>query len=79
MRVLVFSDTHGRRDGMDKAIAAIGGIDAVFHAGDVTRDAAYLQSRYEFPVYQVRGNNDIASDVSLRKKVCKFEAFCGRI
>ncbi len=69
MRILIFSDTHGRTDGMDRALSAISGVDAVLHAGDVSRDIGYLQDVYELPIYGVRGNNDFIDEFPLLQTV----------
>ncbi len=62
MRILIFSDTHGRTERCVDVIERIGtsNIDAVIHAGDVSPDFLYLRDRYSayFPVYGVLGNND---------------------
>ena len=56
MRVGVISDTHGYLD--PRVPAALAGISAIVHAGDVG-SAAVLDALAEIaPVYAVRGNND---------------------
>lgn len=58
MRVLVFSDSHGRTQPMLEAVECYRP-DVAFHLGDVVRDAEDL--RRAFPgltLYQVRGNCD---------------------
>lgn len=69
MRILIFSDTHGRTNGMDRAIAAIGGVDAALHAGDIARDADYLKDVYDFPVCDVLGNNDFTARAPYTREV----------
>lgn len=62
MRAIVFSDSHGNVRCMDKAISAIGDIDAIIHLGDIERDVSYLQQNYgQYPIYAVLGNNDFFS------------------
>lgn len=59
MRVIVFSDSHGNVRCLDAAMAAISGIDAVIHLGDIDRDVRYLEQKYsQYPIYAVQGNND---------------------
>ena len=61
MRVIVFSDSHGDVRPMDKALAAVGGAEAVIHLGDVERDVRYLEKTCGLPVYAVLGNNDFGA------------------
>lgn len=62
MKILIFSDSHGRSAGMFYAIEQ-DKPDAVVHLGDYTEDAGELMRAYpRLPVYSVRGNNDYASD-----------------
>lgn len=64
MRVLVFSDSHGRVSPMVDAVALYRP-DVAFHLGDVTRDADNLRLACpELTLYQVRGNCDLmAGDI----------------
>lgn len=63
MKVLVFSDSHGRMLEMYDAIARENP-DAVIHLGDCYEDAHELQySEPDLPVYAVRGNNDWGMEV----------------
>lgn len=65
MKLLVFSDSHGRNLGLYDAIEREAP-DAVAHLGDYTGDAAEVARSYRLlPVYQVRGNNDFEPDVPL--------------
>lgn len=58
MRILVFSDSHGRVGPMQDMIETYGA-DAVFHLGDVVRDGDKLQELYpKLPFYRVAGNCD---------------------
>ncbi len=62
MELLIFSDSHGRADGMQAALARqIGHTDAICFLGDGLRDAESLG----FPLYAVRGNCDWESGFSL--------------
>ena len=58
MRILVFSDSHGRTNPMIDAIAKFAP-DAVIHCGDHYDDAMVLKECFErLPVYAVKGNCD---------------------
>ncbi len=60
MKILVFSDSHGRFETMAKAVEAEGKVDMIIHAGDVVRDAEDLEIMFsKIPVAYVRGNNDM--------------------
>ena len=60
MRVAVFSDTHGRTDGMLEAVRRFQP-DAVCHLGDYDRDAVVLRKAFPgLPVHSVCGNCDYA-------------------
>lgn len=62
MKLAVFSDTHGRTDGMLRAIRAVNP-DAVFHLGDYERDTRCV--RAAFPALllcSVSGNCDARSE-----------------
>ena len=63
MKVLVFSDSHGRTVDMYDAIEREVP-DSVIHLGDYTEDVRELRHAYEYdiPIYGVRGNNDFDSD-----------------
>ena len=61
MRAAVFSDSHGDVRPMEKALAAVNGIDAVIHLGDIERDVRWLEQNCGLPVYAVLGNNDFFS------------------
>lgn len=58
MRILVFSDSHGRVGPMQDMVETYGA-DAVFHLGDVARDGDQLAQLYpKLPFYRVAGNCD---------------------
>ena len=60
MEILIFSDAHGRREGMQEAIARqVGRVDAIFFLGDGLRDAYALDHP---SLYAVRGNCDWFSE-----------------
>lgn len=58
MRIAVFSDTHGRTDGMIRTIR-VEKPDAVIHLGDCERDLTTLRHEFpDVPIYSVSGNCD---------------------
>ena len=65
MKILVFSDSHGRTIDMYSLIESEFP-DAVIHLGDHYEDASDLRRSYpDFPIYAVRGNNDFEPDAPL--------------
>ena len=63
MRILVFSDSHGRMLNVYDLIEREQP-DAIIHLGDYCEDACELRRSYpDIPVYAVRGNNDYDPDV----------------
>jgi putative phosphoesterase len=63
VKLAVFSDSHGRCDGMLRAIRAWSP-DLILHLGDHSRDAAFLKEQFpQTPLRAVRGNCDPASDI----------------
>lgn len=61
LRILIMSDSHGRNENVELAIAQvreeIGGFQMLIHLGDVG-DARELESLAGVPCYIVRGNTD---------------------
>ena len=73
MKILVFSDSHGRCDKMIEIIkefkAKNGTLDYIIHLGDLVRDAEYLRKKFpEIPVLYVYGNNDFSYDIRDNEK-----------
>ena len=65
MKILVFSDSHGRLEKMTaeitKFITKAGTLDYIIHLGDLVRDAQYLQEKFpDIPVLYVYGNGDFS-------------------
>ena len=56
MTLLVLSDSHGRRNNIERAISLSGKLEALLFLGDGLRDVESLFT--EFPIYSVRGNCD---------------------
>lgn len=61
MRIGVIADTHGWLD--PRALAALAGVDAILHAGDIGALAIVAALRAVAPVHAVRGNNDRTPDL----------------
>lgn len=59
MKLLVFSDSHGRTAPMERAVA-LECPDHILHLGDCARDVSALE-RFRIPVTQVPGNCDPVS------------------
>ena len=62
MRVIVFSDSHGRLAYARKAIKKAGELELMIHAGDHYRDGIQLSGETGLPVKAVRGNCDRTAD-----------------
>lgn len=61
MRVLIVSDTHGKRYNLDRALQEAGEIDMFVHMGDVEGDEVYIDAILECEKHIVGGNNDFFS------------------
>ncbi|WP_313528114.1 metallophosphoesterase [Anaerotignum sp.] len=71
MKILVFSDSHGRI-GHPKAVLEKlqQQVDMVFHLGDYDEDAVALHAMFpKLPFHYVKGNNDFGSDTVSHKLV----------
>ena len=58
MRIGVISDTHGDAGALRRAAAALPGVEAWIHLGDLVRDAEALKGMTGRPVHMIRGNCD---------------------
>ena len=63
MRVLIVSDTHGRHNGLDRALQEAGDIDMLIHLGHVEGGEEYIDTVEGCEERIVRGNNDFFSDL----------------
>ena len=61
-KLLVISDTHGIKIKMKAVIRRFTEADMIIHLGDYSRDADYIRTLTDKPVYNVRGNCDLGSD-----------------
>lgn len=57
-RIGVLSDSHGDTHSLEAALAVMGEVDAVIHAGDYLRDSQRLTQILGVPVIGVAGNCD---------------------
>lgn len=57
MKVGLISDTHGLL--RPEAVAALAGVEAIIHAGDIGTPEVIAALRAVAPVHAVRGNNDL--------------------
>lgn len=62
MRILVFSDSHGNLDNVEKVIKRSGNIDMIIHLGDIIGQDEKLRAMCECPVKIVKGNCDFYSE-----------------
>lgn len=60
MKLLIFSDSHGRLENARNVLRRLGGrMDMVCHLGDHDSDAEELQREFpDLPFHIVQGNND---------------------
>ena len=73
MRILVFSDTHGR---IDEALFIMKHLetDIIIHLGDVLKDAYDIDALTDARVYYIAGNNDFFSGIST-ERIVEIEGF----
>ncbi|MCH5266620.1 MAG: metallophosphoesterase [Lachnospiraceae bacterium] len=62
-QALVFSDSHGKNDGMLEVIRRYPEVQAIFHLGDSERGLERIEEAVSCPLYAVRGNCDFMSDL----------------
>ena len=77
MRVLIVSDTHGRHNGLDRALQEAGDIDMLIHLGDVEGGEAYIDAVADCEKHIVRGTNDFFSDLPREEEfyIGKYKTF----
>lgn len=63
MKILIISDTHGRRDPLGSIIKAEKPFDLLLHCGDVEGDEEIIAQAAGCPAKFVAGNNDYFSDL----------------
>ena len=77
IRILVFSDSHGKTEYMEKTCENMVGVDYIIHLGDHSKDGEYLELIFpEKNHYYVRGNCDFMApepyEMSLEIEGFKF-------
>lgn len=75
MRILVVSDSHGRRDRLARAAAEQPGAAALLHLGDGAGDTQELNLSARCRLVQVAGNNDYASLLPY-DELLRFDSTC---
>lgn len=79
MRILVFTDSHGRASKLRDAIELHPEADIIVHLGDCERDTAYIEDLIgSRKFYQVCGNCDFASQLPVNEliKVQNINILC---
>lgn len=61
MKILIISDTHGRRGDLDLVLERERDIDMLIHLGDLERDEDWVKAVAGCPIRMVSGNNDFYS------------------
>lgn len=61
MKALIFSDSHGKFDGILEAMKRHPDFEAIFHLGDIGNDIERMRALTPYPVYIVRGNCDYST------------------
>lgn len=67
MKILVFSDTHGKINSAINIIESHKNIDLIIHLGDLVRDAQDIEAIADTRVEYVAGNNDFYTNVPTEK------------
>ena len=69
MKVLVVSDTHGRDESLEMAVALEQPFDYLIHCGDVEGREFFIEALAECPCTIVAGNNDFFSELPKEKEI----------
>lgn len=70
MKILVMSDSHGRRDLVKKCIEQHPDVQAVFHLGDLASDVRKMEKSFpDKKFYYVRGNCDFGDSAPTERLV----------
>ena len=77
MKVLIVSDTHGRRGDLEEVLEREGKIDMLIHLGDLENDEHYIEAIAACPVHMISGNNDFFSYLPGEKeiRIGKYKVF----
>lgn len=63
MKILIVSDSHGRCNFLERALARVKPIDLIIHLGDLEGDEQYINAVADCPVVIVSGNNDYFTEI----------------
>ena len=69
MKVLIVSDTHGRDEGIEQAIACEAPFDMLIHCGDVEGREFYIEALADTETCIIAGNNDYFSDLDREAEI----------
>lgn len=69
LRLGIVSDSHGDLYMLEKAIGLMGKVDMLIHLGDHYKDIIRVNSKYNYEVHYVPGNNDYLSDGKSEKTI----------
>ena len=67
MRILVVSDSHGRNEGLNKAIEQAGTFDYFLHLGDLEGSQYFIDTFVEGPKVLLSGNNDYGLEYKMEE------------
>ena len=71
-KILVISDSHGRKGAMLDLLQRVSDADRIFHLGDVVSDALDLEAVVNIPVDYVAGNCDFYEMHAPQKKIVEI-------
>lgn len=57
MRVLIISDTHGRRANLEEVLEREESLDMLIHLGDVEDDDDYIETVVDYPTHIIAGKD----------------------
>ncbi len=69
MKILIVSDTHGRDEKLEAAVAVEQPFDYLIHCGDVEGREFFIEALAECPCTIVAGNNDFFSDLPREEEI----------
>lgn len=69
MKILIVSDTHGRRGNLNAVFEREGKVDMLLHLGDAEGDEDYIAEYAKCPVHILSGNNDFFSGLPGEKEI----------
>ena len=69
MKILIVSDTHGRDEKLEAAVAVEQPFDYLIHCGDVEGREFFIEALAECPCTIVAGNNDFSATFQERMRL----------